>query len=77
MLEKLKLKIPQAQQLCRAERSSRIENITSLIKQNLYLLLLINYWRNFILTLQTFMSPLRRSHLRLSNMKLAIMTQHM
>jgi hypothetical protein len=30
--EKLKLKILQAQQLCRAEGSSRIENITSLIK---------------------------------------------
>jgi hypothetical protein len=30
--EKLKLKIPQAQQLCRAERSLRIGNITTLIE---------------------------------------------
>jgi hypothetical protein len=36
------------------------------LSQNLSLLLLINYWGNFILTLQEFMSPLLRSLLRLS-----------
>jgi hypothetical protein len=47
-------------------KSSCALSVCLSLSQNLSPLLLINYWGNFILTLQEFMSPLLRSLLRLS-----------